>query len=187
VPGDPLPGQAGNVGNAKGVSLNDAGQVTFDAAGTTHATTSAYRWESGTISLLAASGTEIPGLGQSQGFWAFGPNNQNDNVWLNAWTKDIQPSAGLLLWREGQLLPVILAGQDLPSGGQYKGGGIDWGRPNELGQYPFVARVAENGTIGTGAYRIDADGKLSLIARTGMTTPLGTIIRISPGLTNSAA
>ena len=34
--------------------------------------------------------------------------------------------------------------------------------------------------MGAGAYRVDADGKLSLIARTGMTTPLGTLTRISP-------
>jgi hypothetical protein len=35
------------------------------------------------------------------------------------------------------------------------------------------------------AYRVDPDGKLSLIARTGMTTPLGTLTRITPALTSA--
>jgi hypothetical protein len=187
APGDALPGRATQVADAKGVGLNDQGVVTFDATGSKDPSTSAYRWEKGTISLLAASGTEIPDLGKGEGFWAFGPNNQNGNVWLNTWTKEIAPSAGLVLWQAGQLLPVIFAGQELPGGGRYKGDGIDWGRPSKLGQYPFVARVEEKGVIGTGAYRIDADGKLSLIARTGMTTPLGTLTRISPALTNTAS
>ena len=39
------------------------------------------------ISLLAESGTDIPGLGKSQGFGSpFGPNNQNNKVLLGTWT-----------------------------------------------------------------------------------------------------
>jgi hypothetical protein len=196
LPGDALPGQGGTVRTAKvGASpavfgflgLNDAGQVTFPALGTgiqpvanRFITDSIYRWENGTISLIAESGTDIPGLGKSEGFFAHGPNNQNNKVLLSTWTPNGPGVNGILLWDRGQLVPVLLQGQELPGGGQYKAGAIDGNRPNELGQYPFAVQFQENGKIGAGAYRVDADGKLSLIARTGMTTPLGTLTRISP-------
>jgi hypothetical protein len=72
------------------LGLNDAGRVTFSALGTGikpvangASTNSVYQWENGTISLLAESGTAIPGLGKSEGFFAHGPNNQNSEVLLN--------------------------------------------------------------------------------------------------------
>jgi hypothetical protein len=177
LPGDPLPGQAGNLKNAGDLGLNDAGQVTFDTQG------AAYRWENGTVSLLAENGTEIPGLGKSAGYIGVGPNDQNSDVLLYILTSGI---TGLLLWQQGQLLPVLLRGQDLPGGGKFRGGYVDTNRPNTLGQYPFAASFTENGKIGSGAYLVGADGKLSLIARSGMTTPLGTLTRISPNLTYTA-
>jgi hypothetical protein len=196
LPGDALPGQGGEVRKSSvGASaavfgflgLNDAGQVTFPALGTgiqpvanRALTDSIYRWENGTISLVAESGTVIPGLGNIEGFNAPGLNNQNNKVLLTTWTPTSPGINGILLWDQGQLVPVLLAGQELPGGGQYKAGPIDSARPNELGQYPFVVQFQENGKIGAGAYLVDADGKLSLIARTGMTTPLGTLTRISP-------
>jgi hypothetical protein len=190
LPGDALPGQGGQLGmghHGGFLGLNDAGQVTFPARGTGitpvangFSTDSVYRWENGTISLIAETGTVIPGLGKSEGFNAHGPNNQNNKVLLSTWTPSSPGINGILLWDQGQLVPVLLQGQDLPGGGQYKAGPIDGARPNELGQYPFVVQFQENGKIGAGAYQVDADGKLSLIARTGMTTPLGTLTRISP-------
>jgi hypothetical protein len=197
LPGDPLPGQGGTlrkarVGTSSAVSgflgLNDAGQVIFLALGTGFkpiatgfSTDSVYRSENGTTSLLAESGTDIPGLGKSQGFFAHGPNNQNNKVLLDTWTPNGPGINGILLWEQGQLVPVLLDGQPLPGGGQFKGGGVDINRPNALGQYPIGVSFTENGTIGSGAYLVGADGKLSLIARSGMTTPLGTLTQISPG------
>jgi hypothetical protein len=199
LPGDALPGQGGKVRNAgvgpspavSGVlGLNDAGQVTFQALGTGiqsvangFSTDSLYRWENGTISLLAESGTDIPGLGKIQGFFAHGPNNQNNKVLLSTWTPNGPGINGILLWDQGQLVPVLLDGQPLPGGGQFKGGGVDINRPNALGQYPFGVSFTENGQTGSGAYLLGADGKLSLIARSGMTTPLGTLTRINPDVT----
>ncbi len=196
LPGDALPGQGGTVRTAAvGASpavfgflgLNDAGQVTFPALGTGikpvangFITNSVYRWENGTISLIAETGTVIPGLGMTEGFGPNGPNNQNSEVLIQAYTPTSPGIGGILLWEQGQLVPVLLLGQDLPGGGQFKGGAIDSARPNALGQYPFAVQFQENGKIGVGAYRVDADGKLSLIARTGMTTPLGTLTRITP-------
>jgi hypothetical protein len=180
LPGDSLPGQAGNLKDTVGdVGLNDTSQVTFDAMGT------AYRWENGTVSLLAGTGTEIPGLGKSAGYFDVGPNDQNSDVLLYTWTAAPQAITGLLLWQQGQLLPVLLKGQDLPGGGKFGAGPVDWNRPNTLGKYPFAASFTENGKIGSGAYLVGADGTLSLIARSGMTTPLGTLTRISPGNTTS--
>ena len=200
LPGDALPGQGGQfrsgpVGARPPVlpilGLNDAGQVIFLALGTGIKPTgvladSVYRWENGTISLVADSGTDIPGMGTSVGFVAPGPNNQNDEVLLNPWIPSTGGIGGFVLWEQGQLVPVLLPGQTLPGGGQFKAGGIpDYNRPNALGQYPFAVNFTENGTIGSGAYLVGADGKLSLIARTGMTTPLGTLTRVSPVLTSS--
>jgi hypothetical protein len=173
------------------LGLNDAGQVIFPALGTGikpvgngygFPTNSVYRWENGTISLVADSGTEIPGMGTSGGFFALGPNNQNNKVLLGPWTPNYPGAASFCLWDQGQLVPVLLPGQTLPGGGQYKGGVVGVNHPNALGQYPFEVSFTENGKIGSGAYLVGADGKLTLIARTGMTTPLGTLTRVSPGL-----
>lgn len=195
LPGDALPGKGGQFRTGPGglfpiLSLNDAGQVIFFALGTgikptALLTDSVYRWENGTISLVADSGTVIPGMGTSVGFVGPGANNQNDEVLLLTATSDTKGFGGILLWQQGQLVPVLLQGQPLPGGGQLKprpfvAGFADYNRPNELAQYPFAVQFQENGKIGTGAYLVDADGKLSLIARTGMTTPLGTLTRISP-------
>jgi hypothetical protein len=203
LPGDALPGQGGtvraaDVGGHTAVSgflgLNDAGQVIFQALGTGikpvpngFSTNSVYRWDSGTISLLADSGTVIPGLGKTEGFYAHGPNNLNSEVLLNTWTLNGPGINGILLWQQGQLVPILLNGQELPGGGKFKGGSLDWGRPNELGLYPIVAQFQENGQIGSGAYLVGPDGKLSLIARTGMTTPLGTLTQITPAYWGSGS
>jgi hypothetical protein len=135
-----------------------------------------------TISLLADTGTEVAGLGNSYGFWTVGPKDQNSNVLMSTWTTAPHGITGVLLWQQGQLVPVILLGQDLPGGGQFRGWFVDTGPPNALGQYPFAVGFTENGKIGSGAYLVGADGKLSLIARTGMTTPLGALTGISPWL-----
>jgi hypothetical protein len=201
LPGGALPGQGGTMRNAAvgvkppvsgNLGLNDAGQVTFSALGTgiqpvanSFSTYSVYRWENRTLSLLADSGTNIPGLGTSEGFLGPGPNNQNDELLLLFWTPTSPGIAGSLRWHQGQLDPVLVLGQALPGGGQFKGGGIDGGRPNELGQYSLAVNFTENGTIGSGAYLVGAEGKLSLIARSGMTTPLGILTRVSPSLTSS--
>lgn len=60
------------------------------------------------------------------------------------------------------------------------------GSPSALGQYSVALQFQENGSTGAGAYRVDADGKLSLTARTGMTTPLGTLTRITPAYWGSS-
>jgi hypothetical protein len=206
LPGDALPGQGGQfrtgpVGTSSPVipilSLNDAGQVIFFALGTGIKpsptgllTDSVYRWENGKISLVADSGTVIPGMGTSVGFVAPGANNQNDEVLLLTATADTKGFGGFLLWEQGQLVPVLLPGQTLPGGGQLKSRAFqanfaDYNRPNALGQYPIAVSFTENGTTGSGAYLVGADGKLSLIARSGMTTPLGTLTRVSPFLTSA--
>jgi hypothetical protein len=206
LPGDPLSGLGGTVRAADVgpipaifpiLSLTDAGQVIFFALGTGIKpsptgllTGSVYRWEKGMISLVADSGTVIPGMGTSVGFVGPGANNQNDEVLLLTATSDTKGFGGFLLWEQGQLVPVLLPGQPLPGGGQLKPGPFaaglaDYNRPNALGQYPFAVRFTENGTTGSGAYLVGADGKLSLIARSGMTTPLGTLTRVSPFLTSS--
>src|SRR6476469_9136032 len=107
-------------------------------------TDSVYRWESGGIGLLAESGTEIPGLGKSEGFFNLGPNNQNSNVLLMTWTPSSPGTGGFVLWRQGQLVPVLVLGQELPGGGIFNGGFVELGNPDALGRYPIVTQVKEN-------------------------------------------
>jgi hypothetical protein len=102
------------------------------------------------------------------------------------WTPSSPGTGGFVLWRQGQLVPVLVLGQELPGGGIFNGGFVELGNPDALGRYPIVTQVKENGKTGTGAYRVDADGKLSLIAQSGMTTPLGILTKISPELTSGS-
>jgi hypothetical protein len=55
----------------------------------------------------------------------------------------------------------------------------------EAGQHAFVATLDDKST---GVYRVDPDGTLSLVVKTGMTTPLGMLTRFgqySPPAMNS--
>jgi hypothetical protein len=47
--------------------------------------------------------------------------------------------------------------------------------PNSLGEHAFMATLADGSTA---AYRMDAEGKLSLILKSGATTELGQVTRI---------
>jgi hypothetical protein len=53
--------------------------------------------------------------------------------------------------------------------------------PNQAGQYPFVLTLDDHGVTTNAAYVTDTAGHVSLIAKSGMTTDLGTITQIDPG------
>jgi hypothetical protein len=89
--------------------------------------------------------------------------------------------------QDGQLQPIIFAGQELPGGGTFVGDMWDHTPPNDEGQCPFVSHIKENGVANTAAYVIQPDGTISLIVKSGMTTDLGTINKISPWLTSGGS
>jgi hypothetical protein len=116
-------------------------------------------------------------------------NNKNRSVLVAADLAGATSGPGLYLVADGQLTPVAVPGQPMPGGGQLRSLGdvhTGGGQPvvfgvsaaNAAGQYAFVATLDDGATA---AYRIDADGTLSLILKSGTTTDLGQITRVGPG------
>jgi hypothetical protein len=188
LPGQELPG-GGKVDRAWLPSLNDAGLVAFPARQADKFGFSAYLWAQGTITPLLAVDADAPGGGKFanvRGIWL---NNKNHNVLLLAAvaTGNTQ-SEGLYLLAGGQLTPVAVPGQEMPGGGKLNNiqsapaetwpTGVSFA--NDAGQHAFLARLEDNSTA---AYLMDADGKLSLILKSGTTTDLGTITRLGRGTT----
>jgi hypothetical protein len=195
VPGQALP-DGSTIRRATGaVTLNDAGVAGFHAARAESPELGAYLWEQGTLTPAALPGTILDGDVKIARVSTLRVNNRNRDVLVALIRSDTGNRAGLYRLRDGKLTPLLLPGQDLPDGGKLmtlrQVSSSDAGpsatrhisRANELGEYAFVATI-EGG--GVGAYRLDADGKLSLILKTGMTTDQGTITHINPN-PNTAA
>jgi hypothetical protein len=152
-------------------SLNDAGMITFLAQEAPGRPFSAYLWENGTTSPLAIAGTTVPGAGTIDEIQRAWVNNQNRSVLVLA---SVGGSLVLLRFADGKLTRVLRPGQDLPGGDKLKnlGESLTISSPNEAGQHAFLANLSGGGT---GAYLLEADGKLSRILRSGTTTDLGTV------------
>jgi len=176
--------------NKVGVAtLNDAGVVGFLASRPGSTEFGAYLWEQGSITPVAVNDAPLPGGAKITHVSIFRVNNRNREVLVALHQSDSPAAAGLYRYGSGQLTPILLPGQDLPDGGKLKTvreyTSPDIGptaqrhisRANELGQYAFIAQL-EGGDVG--AYLLDADGKLSLILKTGMTTDLGPVTHINP-------
>jgi hypothetical protein len=168
-------------------SLNDAGAVAFLAQRQGEKQSSAYLWEQGTITPLVGVGAEAPGGGKITSVSQVLVNNRNRRVVLAA-ASDGSPHHGIYGWVEGQLTPVAVPGPEMPGGGKFRtlhgldfsffaGGARSYGisAANEAGEHVFLAELEEGSTA---AYRMAADGKLSLILRSGMTTELGQITAV---------
>ena len=178
VPGQALPDRT--KGTPIAPSITDAGVVAFLAY---VAEPSAYRWEKGNLTPLVTIGTAAPGGGKIAAVGTVLLNNQNSSALISARvTGKAGPSQGLYRLAGGTLTPVAVAGQPMPGGGTFKSiAGIAFevthgavSAANEAGQHTFVATLDDNST---GVYRLDADGTLSLVVKTGMTTPLGKVSR----------
>jgi hypothetical protein len=159
------------------ISLNDVGAVAFTGDLEPFGGT-AYVGEQGTVTPLS--------LDIHRNFWGilFGRavawvNNQNRAV-LVVTTGDpclgVGIVSGLYRWADGSRTPLLVAGQATPDGGKLaSASGFNISPANEVGQHVVVANLQDGSTA---AYRLDADGKISLILRSGMTTELGSITGI---------
>jgi hypothetical protein len=188
LPGQDLP-NGGKVDRAWLPSLSDAGVVAFLAKRTDQSGLGAYQWEQGTITPLLTIDADTPGGGKItnvRGIWV---NSKNRNVLLLAViTANNTLAQGLHLLAGGQLIPVAVPGQEMPGGGTLQNiqGAPDESWPtgvshaNAAGQHAFLARLEDNSTA---AYLMDADGKLSLLLKSGTTTDLGQITRLGRGST----
>jgi hypothetical protein len=186
LPGQELPG-GGKVLQVFRPSVNNSGQVGFVAVpqGLTWPRTSAYVWEQGTLTRMAGIDQPAPGGGKIVGITDAWVNNKNRNVLVQAILNDVNngPRA-LYLFASGKLTPVAVPGQKMPGGGKFETLSVmdSVSSPNEAGQHAFFAQLDS----GTGAYLMEADGKLSLIVKSGTTTHLGRITTVGSGPGNSA-
>jgi hypothetical protein len=190
APGQALPG-GGKVSQsnrflAPWLSLNDAGAVAFLLRRGGEAQSGAYVWERGTITPLVAIGAAAPGSGKITSVSQVLVNNRNRQVVLAAGV-DASPRHGVYRYTDGKLMPVAVPGQALPGGGTFRSlqtiisvfpDGIRCyaiSDANDAGEHAFYAELEDGRTA---AYRMAADGTLSLILKSGTTTHLGTITSV---------
>jgi hypothetical protein len=164
-------------------SINDAGTVAFLAVPKGSSVASAYLWEQGVLSPLATVGADAPGGGQFKSVAGAWLNNPSRSVLLAASVKS-GSAFGLYRFAGGTLTPRVVPGQEMPGGGQFKDlyavGQAYYGVSvsNDAGQHVFRAILADNSQA---AYLLDADGKLSLVLKSGATTELGPFTRFGRG------
>jgi hypothetical protein len=109
-------------------------------------------------------------------------NNDNRSVLLSASLKGLDGPFGLYRFVGGTITPVVVPGQEMPGGGRFKDLVFPWGyyavsAANDAGQHAFAAVLADGSQA---AYRLDADGKLSLILKSGANTELGPFTGFGP-------
>lgn len=183
IPDQDLPGGE-KLMAAQQPAINDAGVVGFRGTQASNRVDNGYVWEQGTITLVAAVGTDAPGGGKFAQIRCVRPNNTNRNLLVGARIND--PKNGpecLYLFSDGKLTPVVIPGQEMPGGGKFQDvTNVDnqVTPPVDAGRRAFLA-VLDDGS--TAAYLMDADGTLSLILKSGMTTDLGTITSVGLGTT----
>jgi hypothetical protein len=155
---------------AFGPSLNDAGVIAFGVAVKGERAAGAYLWEKGAILPLATIGMDAPGGAKLFGVGQVWVNNPTHNVLLTGALKNNGPG-GLYRLAEGKLTALVERGQVTPDGKKVQD--LAWvSEPNDAGQHAFLATLQGGGTA---AYLLDADGKLSLILKSGTTSDLGVI------------
>lgn len=183
--GQELPG-GGKVAAAEFLSarpsITDSGAVAFRAQrqGTPF---SAYRWEQGTLMPLLLAGKDVPGVGKIADVSGVFANNKNRTVLVSA-TVSGRSGNGLYRVEADKILPVAVPGQEMPGGGKLKSavpgdgsGSRSISQASEAGEHAFVATLADGSAA---AYRVDGEGKLSLLLKSGTPTELGTITKIGP-------
>jgi hypothetical protein len=170
LPDQVLPGGA-KIVDAAGADLNDAGTVAFDTYRPNSPADGAYLWEKSAITPVAVAQQDIPGAGKIANIARAWVNNQNHTVLVLAALQGNASNSGLYRFTNGALTPLILPGQDMPDGGKLLG--VEWAsRANDAGQHAFIGLLQDKTWS---AYLLDADGKVSLVLKTGATTALGKI------------
>jgi hypothetical protein len=187
-----LPDQAlpdgGQIDFACASSLNDAGVVAFQTRRQGESVARAYLWDRGNISPAVPSGATVLDRGGLNDIWRTFVNSTNGNILAAARTELQTGTTGLYLITDGKLKPVAMPGQEMPGGGlleelqgdgpvavgntaiDFNAGGVS--DANDRGQHAFLT-VLQDGS--EAAYLMDADGKVSLILKSGMATELGVV------------
>jgi len=168
------------VGHAYEATVNDAGMVGLLIRRQVDGEhmDSAYVWEKGVLTPLALVGQPAPGGGTIHTAWGALVNNKNRNVVVAAQLDSLKGPNVLYRFADGKLTPIAIPGKVMPDGGIFKTlqsdrDGISFA--NELGQHAFLATLADNSTA---LYRLDADGQISLMLKSGTATGMGVITQV---------
>jgi hypothetical protein len=191
LPDEALP-DGGQILLARMPSLNDAGVMALLARSHMGVLDRLLIWERGALSQIPPPDAKTLGSRHLVSFTGIWVNNQNPNVLLAAHLHDLSgASNALYLFTGGGYMPVVVPGQRMPGGGVFQTiqpqdpGSQDTSlatgvsAANDMGQHVVVAALADRLT--TAAYRMDPDGKLSLILKSGMSTPLGPVVSVGQG------
>ncbi len=179
LPDQPFP-DGRPIGSASEPTINDAGRVGFLARrqGDGASQESAYIWENDNLTAVAVVGQTTPDGARIANVWGCLVNNANRNAVVAVRQGDNKGPDCLYLWSNGRLLPVAVPGKPLPGGGEFKTLQSDRdgiGFANQAGQHPLLATLADNSTA---AYRMETDGSLTLLLKSGTPTTLGTITHV---------
>lgn len=152
-------------------TFNDAGMVPFwDAL-----FGDLYLWERGSVT------------GPILFNWEMGPDEATVGYIASAWLNDANKNMLVLTMRpnpdqaalyrfvDGKYLPVALPGQEMPGGGRLAISSwaiLQVSTPNSAGQQAFVAWL-DDGAMAV--YRVDADGRLTFLLKSGMATAAGKV------------
>jgi hypothetical protein len=170
--------------HADEATLNDAGVVAFlvQRQGNGAHMESAYVWENGTLTPMAVVGQNAPGGGKLFTAWGALVNNKNRSVVVAARLNDNKGPDALYRFADGKLVPIVVPGQAMPGGGKFKTLQVDRdgiGFANELGQHPVLAVLEDQSTA---LYRLEPDGQLALILKSGTATALGKVTHVGVGV-----
>jgi hypothetical protein len=147
-------------------ALNNHGDLAFAALSTSKTDRYALCLRAGGhLSTLAASGRRAPSGGAFKVFNDVVLNDRGTVVFLGV-TDDRVAQQGLFLARAGAVVPIAVAGQQVPSGGVF----TDFANPtiNTGGTVAFVGRMGGGEAIFT-----SSEGSISPIVLTGQPAPTG--------------
>jgi hypothetical protein len=197
LPGQALPdGTKARTDSSPQPSIDDTGRVAFLTRRQGDKQYSAYVWEQGTLAPVLTEGTMTP-QGAVTSVTSVFLSHQDRSLLITAGIGGSRQQ-GIYRISTGQITPLVVPGQVMPDGSHFATiqnvgaesegqlltpAGLSDG--NDAGQRVFMATLEDGATA---AYLLDADGKLSLILKRGMTTDLGPItdVMLSPAGPNHA-
>jgi hypothetical protein len=159
--GQPLPG-GDTIASFSQVLLNDLDDVAFVARRQSDNKPGVYLWANGAISPTGmVTGGAAPGGGKIQSINDVHLDSASPNILV---TVVLGTGFGLYRFVNGQLRTVAVPGQKLPDGATVASAPYSTGEPNAVGQVCFPIQRTDN-TVGL--YRLDPDGQLTLILKSG--------------------
>lgn len=174
LPDQVMPGGE-KVQDALVADLNDAGTVAFCTGQVNVSLHGAYLWEKGAITPVAVAKQVIPGIGTVAAVGGAWVNNQNRDVLVDLALQSNASNGGFYRFSNGSFTPLVVPGQMMPDGKTLLHVGAVSGA-NKAGQRAFIGFLTDKTRS---AYLLNADGATTLLAQTGVTTPLGKITNIA--------